>query len=167
MRLLPSCLVLTISLIAGAAVSQQTSIPFGSDQHDATQQVEITSDVFRISQKNRSVVFSGNVLIGQGELQIAAGEVLVIYADSEDENNGQIEKLTATGGVTLVAGAEAAEADAAVYTIDTGNIVMTGNVLLTQGNNAVSGQILTINLGTGFAQIEGRVKTIFNTGSSD
>ena len=37
---------------------------------------------------------------------------------------------------------------------------MTGNVLLTQGANALSSNNMTVNLTTGTAQMNGRVRTI-------
>ena len=66
----------------------------------------------------------------------------------------------------MVNGAEAAEAAKAVYTVSAGNIVMTGDVILTQGVNALSGQKLTADLNTGSGRMEGRVKTIFQTGGN-
>ena len=47
-----------------------------------------------------------------------------------------------------------------------GNVLMEGNVILTQGQNALSGQKLRIDLNAGTAQIEGRVQTIFQTGGN-
>jgi lipopolysaccharide export system protein LptA len=45
-----------------------------------------------------------------------------------------------------------------------GTIAMDGNVLLTQGPNALSSQTLNIDLNTGTGQLEGRVQTIFVPG---
>jgi hypothetical protein len=49
-------------------------------------------------------------------------------------------RLVASGGVTLRNGAEAAEAREAVYTVATGEIVMQGEVLLTQNGSAIAGR---------------------------
>ena len=70
--------------------------------------------------------------------------------------------------MTLVTGpTEAAEGRDAVYTVDSGTVVMTGNVMLTQGQNALSGQKLVVDLKSGTGPMEGRVKTIFqSTGQS-
>ena len=46
-----------------------------------------------------------------------------------------------------------------------GTIEMEGDVLLTQGQNALSSQKLHIDLNTGTGQLEGRVQTIFVPGS--
>ena len=58
-----------------------------------------------------------------------------------------------------------AESERADYDIDSGVIVMTGNVLMAQGNNAISSDRMTVNLDGGTARMEGRVKTILQTGS--
>jgi lipopolysaccharide export system protein LptA len=42
---------------------------------------------------------------------------------------------------------------------------MEGNVLLTQGQNALSSQTLHIDLNSGTGQLEGRVQTIFTPGT--
>ncbi|WP_236628294.1 LptA/OstA family protein, partial [Sulfitobacter sp. HI0129] len=95
----------------------------------------------------------GNVLIGQGAMRLTAERVEVVYrAEAEG-----IAKLEATGGVTLVSGDDAAEADRADYDIDAGTLVMTGNVLLTQGGSALSSEQMTIQLEDGTAQMSGRV----------
>ena len=41
-------------------------------------------------------------------------------------------------------------------------IVMSGDVLLTQGANALTSDRMTVNLTQGTAQMNGRVKTILN-----
>jgi lipopolysaccharide export system protein LptA len=61
---------------------------------------------------------------------------------------------------------DAAEAQEAVYTIDSGVIVLSGDVLLTQGPSAMSGQKLTINLKDGTGVMEGRVTTTFVPGGN-
>jgi lipopolysaccharide export system protein LptA len=68
--------------------------------------------------------------------------------------------------VTLVSGAEAAEADEALYTITSGEVVLIGNVLLTQGGGTMSGQKLTVDLTTGTGHMEGRVRTVLNPGGN-
>lgn len=109
-----------------------------------------------MNQKDGTALYTGNVVIGQGEMRLAAPRVLVVY--SEDQS--RIDRLEATGGVTLVSGEEAAEAERADYNIDGGVVVMTGNVLLTQGPNALTSEKMTVNLKDGTAQMNGRVRTV-------
>ncbi|NOX39560.1 MAG: LPS export ABC transporter periplasmic protein LptC [Alphaproteobacteria bacterium] len=148
------------------ALAQSTSVPFGGLSHDTSQQVEIVSDSFTVSQSDGTAEFVGNVVVGQGDMRLSAGKIVVKYAAGDGKATGRINLLIASGGVTLVSGTEAAEAKRAVYSIKKGNIVMTGDVILTQGKNVLSGQKMIIDLKTGSAKIEGRVKTIFQTGTS-
>ncbi len=153
-------IILGLSLIGGAAAvhAQGTQVGFGTIKADPTLPVEVTSDALDVDQTTGKAEFTGNVVVGQGEMRLSAPRLLVIY-----KSEGGIARLEATGGVTLVSGTDAAEADRADYTIDSGVVVMTGNVLLTQGQNALTSQKMTVNLVTGTARMVGRVKTILNT----
>ena len=77
-----------------------------------------------------------------------------------------IETLIASGGVTVTNLGDAAEAKQALYTIASGVIVLSGDVLLTQGPSAMAGQKLTINLKDGTGVMEGRVTTTFVPGGN-
>lgn len=150
--------------MAGMALAQAT-VPFGGLQHDSSLPIEITADQLQVDQADGTATFIGNVVIGQGEMRLSAGKVRVTYASGEGVT-GEIHELIASGGVTLVNGAEAAEAAEAVYNVDTGRIVMTGGVILTQGLNALSSDKLVVDLGSGQAVLEGRVKTIIQSGGN-
>ena len=141
----------------------QSEIEFGDPEYDGSLPVEITADNFKVSQNESTTEFSGDVLIKQGEMIFSADYVMVTYVAVDGENTGEISELIATGGVTVVFGGEAAEADEATYSIEKGNVVMRGDVLLTQGKSALSGQLLTIELASGLAEMSGRVKTVFHS----
>ncbi len=74
--------------------------------------------------------------------------------------------MLAKGNVFISNGAETAQGNRAEYDVETGKINMTGSVVLTQGNNVVSGETLTINLNDGQGKVEGRVKSIFTPKSA-
>lgn len=132
--------------------------------HDASQPVEITSDRLDLDQSAGTAVFTGGVKVGQGALRLAADRVEVSY-DEGGGAAGTVRRMVATGNVTLSNGEEAAEADRATYDVASGRVEMEGNVLLTQGANALSSQRLSIDLDAGTGQLEGRVQTIFVPGS--
>jgi lipopolysaccharide export system protein LptA len=143
-------------------MAQQADVRFGGLRQDTSLPVEVTSDSLSVDQASGSAVFTGNVVASQGDMRLAAGLIRVEYtADGKG-----IDRLVASDGVTLVSATDAAEAAEAVYTIADGTVVMTGNVLLTQGNAAISGEALTVNLKDGTGQMTGRVKTVFTPGGA-
>jgi len=141
---------------ASAVAAQGTSVAFGTIRQNTDDPVEVSADELAVDQDSGRAIFTGNVLIGQGEMRLSAPRVLVVYKDG----NSGIQSLEATGGVTLVNGPDAAEASRADYNIDDGVIVMTGDVLLTQGASALTADRMTIDLDDGTALMNGRVKTI-------
>lgn len=150
------------AVVAFPAAAQQADIRFGGLRQDTTQPVEVTSDSLSVDQASGAAVFTGNVMAKQGEMRLTAGTIRVEYTAEGDG----IDRLIASDGVTLVSPTDAAEAAEAVYTIATGNVVMTGNVLLTQGRAAISGETLTVNLKDGTGTMTGGVKTIFTPGGA-
>ncbi|MBL4806074.1 MAG: lipopolysaccharide transport periplasmic protein LptA [Rhodobacteraceae bacterium] len=152
-----------MSIFGGSVFAQGAQVPFAGLAKGEAQTVEVAADSLEIDQANNSAVFIGNVIIGIGDLRMAADRVEVIYATGDDTVVGAIEALRATGNVVFTSGSEAAESDTATYEIENGNVLMEGNVILTQGANALSGERLRIDLNAGTAVMEGRVQTIFQT----
>lgn len=140
-----------------AAPAAGSEVAFGGMKGDPKLPVEITSDTLEVNQNDGVATFTGNVIVIQGALRMAAPVVKVLY--SKDDKSS-IETVTATGGVTLVDGRDEAEGKDAVYTVATGIVVMTGDVILTQGKNTMAGQKLTADLNDGTGRMEGRVKTV-------
>ena len=154
-------LVLTLALAAAGAEAQQ-KIAFGDLNQDTSLPVQVQADQLAVNNADGSAVFSGNVVVTQGEMKLAAGEVKVSYGADKKS----IETLVASGGVTVTNLGDAAEAKEALYTIDSGMIVLSGDVLLTQGPSAMAGQKLSINLKDGTGVMEGRVTTTFVPGGN-
>ncbi|WBU56449.1 lipopolysaccharide transport periplasmic protein LptA [Paracoccus sediminicola] len=149
-------LTLMIAVLNLAPLAAQT-VPFGGEAGDTGAPVEISADNFRVSQSAGSAEFSGNVLIAQGEMKLSAEKVVVDYAEGD---NSRIESLEASGNVTLVNGEDAAESQRAVYEVGSGNITLIGDVLLSQGQNVMSGDEVVVNLEDGTAQASGRVRSV-------
>jgi lipopolysaccharide export system protein LptA len=153
------CMTFGLGALASA---QEATIAFGGLKQDTSLPVEIEADSLTVNNADGTAVFTGNVLVGQGEMRLSAGSVRVEYGT----DGKTINRLFASGGVTLANQSEAAEAQEAIYTIGSGEVVMTGSVLLTQGQTALSGQKLVINLQSGTGTMEGRVQTTFVPGEN-
>ncbi|WP_295042493.1 lipopolysaccharide transport periplasmic protein LptA [uncultured Paracoccus sp.] len=148
-------------LAAGPAVAQ--NVAFGGMRADITAPVEVAADSLSVNQADGSAVFTGNVVIGQGDMRLSADRVTVIYAEG---GQSRIRSLDASGNVTLVSGQDAAEAQAARYDVASGNVTLTGDVVLTQGQNVLTGETMQVNLGSGTAQVQGRVRSVLQPGGN-
>ncbi|MDT8857700.1 lipopolysaccharide transport periplasmic protein LptA [Paracoccaceae bacterium Fryx2] len=153
-------LTCALGLMPLGAAAQGADVAFGGLKQDTSLPVEIEADQLSINQADGTAVFTGNVLVGQGTMRLSAASVRVEYS----QGGTGIDRLLASGGVTLANATEAAESREAVYTIASGEVVMTGDVLLTQGSSALSGQKLVIDLKVGTGTMEGRVQTVFQPG---
>ena len=94
-------------------------------------------------------------------MRLSADSVTVTYAAG---GQNRISALHAQGNVTLVSGQDAAEAKVADYSVESGNVVLTGDVLLTQGGNVLAGETVTVNLASGTANASGRVRSVLQPG---
>lgn len=148
-----------LACCAGSSIAQ-TQVAFGDAPQDTGLPVEITSENLAVDQEAGTALFTEDVVVVQGEMTLTAPSVLVIYNEAQTA----IERVEATGGVTLVSGADEAESERADYTIGDGVIVMTGDVLLNQGLSTAASQRMVVRLDEGTAVMTGRVRTILQTG---
>lgn len=148
---------LMFGTLAAAASAQEATIAFSGLKANAGEPVEITADQLEMAQQSNDALFTGNVLVRQGDIRLASATLRVVYADA---NRSQIDRMIAEGDVLLTSPTEAAEARQAVYTLGAGEIEMTGDVLLTQAGNVMSGEKLIVDIEAGAGRMEGRVKTI-------
>ncbi len=153
-------IVFALGLIVATATMgfAQMAIGFGGVAHDASQPIEVTSDGLSVDQASGNAVFSGNVIVIQGDLRMAADEVSVMY--STGDGSDQVQEVLATGGVLLTRGADAAEGERAEYSVTESQVNLSGDVLVTQGRTTIAGDRLSIDLTTGNGTVHGRVRTI-------
>ena len=147
-----------ICLISANPVAAQ-SITFGGLRANPDAPVEVNADTLEVDNQTGQAVFSGDVIVIQADMRLSAARLDVDYAG---EDRSTIKTLRASGGVTMATPQEAAEAREAVYDVGAGTLVMSGDVMLTQGGNVMTGNRLSVDLVTGKGQMDGRVKTILN-----
>ncbi len=149
-----------VPFLAGTAAAQGADLTFGEGDTTSDQPVEITADALDIDREAGSAIFSGSVRVTQGALRLTGANVNVTYGPGPDGET-QVEAVEAEGGVVLVNGEDAAEGERALYTVATGRIVMTGDVILTRPDSAMTGEKLTVNVDDGTGRMEGRVTVVF------
>ncbi|WP_372610338.1 lipopolysaccharide transport periplasmic protein LptA [Aquicoccus sp.] len=150
---------LCLALLPVTATSQGAEIAFGDVEQDPAQPVEVTAETLSVDQDDGTAIFTGDVLIVQGEMRLSAPTVEVFY----DQAGDRIQRLKASGGVTLVSGDDSAEAESADYSVESGTILMQGDVLLVQGQSALTSDRMTVDTHDGTARMEGRVRTVLQS----
>lgn len=144
----------------GGALAQGTGLTFSGLDAVRGAPIELRADRLSVDTDAGETILTGNAVLGQGDMRLAAPEIRIYYTPGSD---GSIQRLEASGGVTLVTAAEAAEAREAVYEIVAGTVSMRGSVILTQGRNVLSGDMLDVNLRSGTGQMQGNVRSIIQT----
>ncbi|MEL6642814.1 MAG: LptA/OstA family protein [Pseudomonadota bacterium] len=155
--------ILALAALPAAALAQGTQVSIGPLALDSGLPVEVTAEALSVDQENGNAVFSGGVTVVQGAMTLEAGEVRVEYATTENDTGSGISKMLVSGGVTLLNGGDAAQAQEATYDLAAAQLIMQGSVVLTQGPTTISADRFVIDLATGAGRMEGNVRTVFQT----
>lgn len=116
--------------------------------------IHIEADKMTSLEKEKAVIFSGNVKAKQGDLLINSDE-MTIFHDEEGaqpqagQGQPQIRKMEARGHVEIVQDDFVATGDEARYYSDIGKVIIIGNAKIIQNNNMVTGHQVEMDLGTG------------------
>ena len=121
--------------------------------HNSNAPVNYAADRIELQDKQKRVVLSGNVDITQADLRLRAARTTVAYNDA---GSLAIQRIDATGGVTVNRGNETARGDVAVYDFNRRIITMAGNVALRRGTDTLNGGRLVMDLNSGVSSIDGR-----------
>jgi len=149
MKLLSLMALLGLTAVAPAAGQQAGSALRG---HDSNAPVDVAADRIEVQDRADRAIFSGNVDARQGSLRLTAARVTVAYASNQGIS---IQRLEASGGVTLHTPSETATSQFAIYDLDRRLVTMVGGVRLTQGANRVQGGRLVLDLDSGRAVMDG------------
>jgi lipopolysaccharide export system protein LptA len=142
---------LLVGIAAFAGLQQLGAQAFAG--HDSNAPVNYAADRIDLLDKQKRVVLSGNVDISQADLRLRAARVTVAYTDADTL---RIQRMDATGGVSVTRGNESARGDVGVYDFNRRIITMVGNVRLrrTNGDNLNGGR-LVIDLDSGVSTVDG------------
>jgi lipopolysaccharide export system protein LptA len=143
-------LVLVPLLAVAPAVGQQTGARGGAFNSNAP--VDVDAGRIEVQDRADRAIFSGGVTATQGNLRMTSARLTVAY----NNNNGvNVERLEASGGVTLRTPTETAQGNFAIYDVDRRLVTMIGNVRLVQGANRVQGGRLVLDLNSHRAVMDG------------
>lgn len=120
--------------------------------HNSNAPVDVAADRIEVQDRADRAIFSGNVDVRQAALRLNAARLTVAYSSS---GGIQIQRLDASGGVTLTSPSETARSQFAIYDLDARVITMLGGVTLVRGDSRVQGGRLVLDLDSGRAVMDG------------
>ncbi|HWV53236.1 LptA/OstA family protein [Pseudorhodoplanes sp.] len=188
--------VAALVLLAGVATAQaqkaqskpqDTGVPnalqgFGTNKD---QPVQIEAASLEVRDKDKMAVFTGNVVVTQGDTVMKCKELRVYYDQDESKDGAKtastmkaakpgpggrqsIRRLEARGGVLVTTKDQTATGATGIFEMKTNTVTLSGGVVISQGNNVLRGERLVVDLTTNFAKVEGgRVQGIFSTNKDD
>lgn len=130
---------------------------------DSDEPIQIEADRLEIRDSEQLAVYTGNVRVQQGATSLKTPELRVHYSGEAAGGvpGSAVERIEAGSPVLVESEGQTATGDHAVLEMARDIVVMTGNVVLTQGDNVLRGERLTVNLKTKQARMQGgRVQTV-------
>lgn len=105
-----------------------------------------------LEQKN-SVLFSGNVLATQADVQIRTNEMTVYYSEATKGKGQEVKKLLCVGNVEVTKGDWLGTGNKMDYLAPERKVILTGNAKAWQGKNQVSGETIVYYLDEGRSEV--------------
>jgi lipopolysaccharide export system protein LptA len=168
---------------AGAAAQQKNQGPPNALQgfsQNRDQPVKIQAASLEVREKEKIATFNGDVQVLQGDTELRCKSLNVFYEEeaagaravktAEGSSSGQagmsgqrqIRRIEAKGGVTVVQKDQHASGDTAIFNMHENTVTLTGNVVVTRGQDVLRGQRLIVDLTSGITKMDqGRVEGLF------
>jgi lipopolysaccharide export system protein LptA len=152
-----------LPVASGDALSQTKGL---LEKHDSSQPITVDADRMAADLNGKSVLYTGNVIVTQGDITLHADSVRLTTVEGKATQN-----IQATGHVRMDSPASGTvTGDSGLYDANAHAVVVTGNVVLKHGTDVMRGTRLSVNLVTGQAVLgapgatpasNGRVKGVF------
>lgn len=188
--------IVAVSLTGSAAQTQpkapakpqETGVP-NALQGFATnkdQPIQIEAASLEVRDKDKRAVFTGNVVVTQGDTVMKCDELHVFYDQDDPKGTASpkagtmkaaqpgpggrqsIRRLEARRNVRVTTKDQTATGALGVFEMKTNTVTLSGGVVITQGANVLKGERLVVDLTTNFAKVEGgRVQGLFSTNKDE
>lgn len=142
-----------LALAGSLTFAPQSLVAQSLLNHNSNAPVDYSADRIELQDRQNRVFLSGNVDIRQAGLRLTSARMTVAY---RNQGGIEIDRIDATGGVTVVKGDERASGDVGIYDFNRRIITLVGNVSLRQAGNTLNGGRLVIDLTTGRSSVDGR-----------
>ena len=145
---------------------------------DKDQPVQIEAASLEVRDKNKTATFAGDVQVVQGDTTMKCQRLVVFYgqevgiaqagaqagapppdakpaaAPAGPKGAQNIRRIEARGGVTVITKDQNASGDLGVYDLIAKTITLTGNVVVSQGQNVIHGERVVVDTVSGNARVE-------------
>jgi len=131
------------------------------------QPIEITSDKLDFDYKKKRTIFRGGVEVVQGDVHLRTDTMTVDYDQVGDKQ--ELKEVTAEGNVTIIQGTKKATGNHAVFDQAKRIMVLTGDAILEEGTNQVSGDRIVVHPDDSKMEVVGenrRVKVVLFPGGA-
>lgn len=136
-------MALPLLLLAVSALPTSAATPAKDDakknptafEFNKKDPIYITADWMEVDQTKNSITYKGRVVAVQNAMTMRS-ETLTAYIDPETK---QMKQIIAEGKVNATQGDRVATGEKAVFDDKTKTVTLTGNPVMRQGNNQVSG----------------------------
>lgn len=177
--LLAACSLALASLSGHPVAAQTLADGLSGFSQGSDQPIEIEADNLEVLDAQNLAIFRGNVEVVQGTATLNTVELRVHYTTGQNgeigpSSNQGLRLLEAMGDVRIRSEDQYATGNQARFDFESEIIVLTGNVMLQQGENIVRGQQLTVDLTTRESRLDsaptassgsGRVTGVFVPGA--
>jgi lipopolysaccharide export system protein LptA len=147
-------------------------VPGIVQDQDQDKPIQIDAATLEVRDKKKEATFSGDVVVVQGDTTIKCQTLVVFYGQElgiggaasgtaaakpstpVPTNAQNIRKIEARGGVTVSTKDQKASGDLGVYDLKAKTITLTGNVVVSQGDDVIHGERVVVDTVTGNAHVE-------------
>lgn len=153
LKSLTLCAAFAAAMLAGPAAAQLAT--------NSNAPVDITADELETANNACTSIWRGHAEALQDNARLRAD---VLTADFDQKGGGKtggcgdLKRLRADGSVYYVTPTQKVHGDNAVYQADTNTLIVTGDVVATQGQNVLRGSRMVFNTQTGQGHMEGAAK---------
>jgi lipopolysaccharide export system protein LptA len=120
--------------------------------HNSNAPVDWSADHIDVDDKANRAVLVGNVVATQAELTLTAARITAAYTRSPGV---KVERLDASGGVTVRSPSETARGEYGIYDLNRKLITLVGNVHLARCDGTINGGRLVYDLNSGRVVMDG------------
>jgi lipopolysaccharide export system protein LptA len=142
--------------------------------------IKINAATLEVRDKDKTATFAGDVHLVQGDTTLTSKTLVVFYDDDSATKSAntpgaatvaqpkqQIRRAEAKGGVIVKQKDQTATGDNGVFDMRANTVTLLGNVVISQCQNVVRGDRLTVDMTTGVSRVEGgRVQALIQPGGA-